>query len=153
MAEIVPVLQALLVADHIYRDVTTGKHIICGVFGTLFRAPPTPVGETINIAPGSERQAGFRSGSPFAYLSLIDIEGEQQLSLRYVRLNDEIVFFEADLKVPAGHDRLQLFELMIPLPPLPVEVGVYALELLWNNTEPLGSYRITVVQRENEVTQ
>lgn len=38
-----PILQSLLLADHIYRDQATGKHIICGVFSTIFFTPnPTP---------------------------------------------------------------------------------------------------------------
>ena len=35
----VPILQSLLLADHVYRDQATGKHIICGVFSTIFFTP------------------------------------------------------------------------------------------------------------------
>lgn len=47
-----PVLQSLLLADHIYRDQATGKHVICGIFSTIFFTPnptlanppqPTPI--------------------------------------------------------------------------------------------------------------
>ncbi len=34
-----PILQSLLLADHVYRDQSTGKHIICGVFSTIFFTP------------------------------------------------------------------------------------------------------------------
>lgn len=38
-----PILQSLLLADHVYRDQSTGKHIICGVFSTIFFTPnPQP---------------------------------------------------------------------------------------------------------------
>ena len=37
----VPILQSLLLADHVYRDQATGKHIICGVFSTIFFTPNT----------------------------------------------------------------------------------------------------------------
>ena len=38
-----PILQSLLLADHVYRDQATGKHIICGVFSTIYftKNPPT----------------------------------------------------------------------------------------------------------------
>ena len=38
----VPILQSLLLADHVYRDQATGKHIICGVFSTIFFTPNPP---------------------------------------------------------------------------------------------------------------
>ena len=37
-----PILQSLLLADHIYRDQSTGKHIICGIFSTIFFTPNLP---------------------------------------------------------------------------------------------------------------
>ena len=47
----IPILQSLLLADHVYRDQATGKHIICGVFSTIFFTP-NPLPE----APPTERQ-------------------------------------------------------------------------------------------------
>lgn len=38
----VPILQSLLLADHVYRDQMTGKHIICGVFSTIYFTPNPP---------------------------------------------------------------------------------------------------------------
>ena len=37
-----PVLQSLLLADHVYRDMATGKHVICGIFSTIFFTPNPP---------------------------------------------------------------------------------------------------------------
>jgi hypothetical protein len=43
----VPILQSLLLADHVYRDQMTGKHIICGVFSTIYFTPnPRPEGQS-----------------------------------------------------------------------------------------------------------
>lgn len=39
----VPILQSLLLADHVYRDQMTGKHIICGVFSTIYFTPNPPI--------------------------------------------------------------------------------------------------------------
>ena len=59
-----PILQSLLLADHVYRDQSTGKHIICGVFSTIFFTPnaqphqPQPGG-----GGGGNGDAGNRSGA------------------------------------------------------------------------------------------
>ena len=66
-----PVLQALLVADHIYQDQSTGKFVICGIFGTIYflppesqsqgdAAPPGPAGDE----SGGESGNGAGSGGP-----------------------------------------------------------------------------------------
>lgn len=51
----VPILQSLLLADHVYRDQLTGKHIICGVFSTIYFTPnpptPTPAQATPSSSP------------------------------------------------------------------------------------------------------
>lgn len=57
-----PILQSLLLADHIYRDQATGKHIICGVFSTIFFTPnPTP--DPPPIEPNQKSSAGEGVGS------------------------------------------------------------------------------------------
>lgn len=62
-----PILQSLLLADHVYRDQATGKHIICGVFSTIFftpNPPPenSPGGATGNRGNGNGNGAGGTSG-------------------------------------------------------------------------------------------
>ena len=49
-----PVLQALLVADQIYQDQSTGKFVICGIFGTIFYHPS----EVPKPAPNPHEEAG-----------------------------------------------------------------------------------------------
>jgi hypothetical protein len=48
-----PILQSLLLADHVYRDQSTGKHIICGVFSTIFFTPNPPAGPQGGGAAGN----------------------------------------------------------------------------------------------------
>ena len=142
-----PILQALLLADRVYRDVT-GKHIIAGIFNKLlFRkggAQPKKVkvgDEEKQLIPG-----GHQVGSPYAYLSLTELHGEVPCVLRYVNLKEGKVYFETRFTLQCG-DPLQTAELVIPLPALPQEAGVHALELLCND-EPIGSYRVIVEEQE-----
>ena len=61
----VPILQSLLLADHVYRDQSTGKHIICGVFSTIFFTPnvqPNPSQPGIGNGESGNRSAGNPSG-------------------------------------------------------------------------------------------
>ncbi len=57
-----PILQSLLLADHVYRDQTTGKHIICGVFSTIFFTPNPPP-ETSPAGSREDSDSGGNGGS------------------------------------------------------------------------------------------
>jgi hypothetical protein len=88
--------------------------------------------------------AGYQAGSPFCYVSLTEIHGEQSFALRFVDLNDNSVLFEMQFKINSPSP-LQIIDLGVPLPPLPCDKpGVFALELLWAKDEPLGSCRLIV---------
>lgn len=160
VSHIKPVLQALLVADQVYKDASSGKFVVCGIFSNIHvvRAENIPVvhntpgppgqGESgkkprVNVSEGSVLHGGMASGSPFCFVSMVDVEGTQHFAVRYVRLDDDKVIFNGDLELRSS-DRLIAVQGKLPLPPLPSEVGVYALELLWNGVEPLGSCRIVV---------
>lgn len=133
-----PVLKALLVADHVYKDSTSGKIIVCGIFHNIFlrRTSEQPPAFT-------EVQNGFAAGSPFAYVAVTEAKGSHTLNLRYVNLATDLVYFQVELKVECK-DPLLTIDIPVPLPVLPMEKGVYALELLWNSNDPMGSFRITV---------
>jgi hypothetical protein len=163
-----PNLQALLLADHVYQDKDTGKKVIAGTFNRLNlvkRKPPNqvptdatdnatepPSEKTSDIPPGMRElkpQDIMSMGSPTAYASLTEIRGLTQLELRYVDLSNNAVLFGAKIDVICD-DPLQTVEAVIRLPRLPSpHVGVYALELLWND-ELLGSHRVTAVDAANE---
>ena len=105
-----PVLQALLVADQVYQDVSTGKFVICGIFGTIFYVPKENepfAGSNANdageggsaVAPSgsspSQSQMPItrlvRAGSPSAYVSLTEVQGHRKFELRYVDLEENNV--------------------------------------------------------------
>ncbi len=151
-----PVLQALLVADHIYVDAITGKKIVCGIFHRILfteNQPDQVQGEggesnlkMIQISPG-----GQRAGSPFCYISMTDVRGEQDFELRYVDLADDKALLQTKFRV-TSKDPVQTVEIVLPLPAFPAsKPGTFALELLWNN-EPLGSHRINVDKMQREST-
>jgi len=145
-----PVLQALLLADYVYQDRLTGKHVICGVFNTLIFVPPeqresgagatqAEVGESLTISAAEL----IRAGSPHAYISLTELQGTKKLELRYVDLSENIAMFSTTFQLKS-QDPLQTVEIAVPLPPLPApREGTFALELLCDD-EMLGSHRVLV---------
>lgn len=145
-----PVLQALVLADHIYQDKTTGKMVIAGTFNRLnvFKRDPAAENKP-EQQPVGPRKLGAaeicRVGSPWAYISLTEVRGSVPLELRYVDLSDNAVMLRVELSVKSGSP-LDTTEVTVPLPVLPTpHPGTYALELL-SNDEPLGSHRITVAE-------
>jgi len=138
-----PVLQAMLLADQVYVDKATGKHVIAGTFNHLrFARAVKP--KTV-VVDGEEREVvprGERAGSPTVYLSLTEIRGSVDCVLRYVNLELDKVLMELKFKVACA-DPLRTVEAKIALPPLPNVAGTHALELLCDD-EPVGSHRIIV---------
>jgi hypothetical protein len=141
-----PVLQAMVLADHVYQDRNTGKFVIAGTFGTIWRqqAPPKPP-EGGEGAPQRQPMNGpiTQMGSPYLYLALADVHGKTQLMLRLIDLSDGNVMIEANFEVAAA-DPLTMCEFVLPMPLLPaMKPGVLSLDLLFQN-EILGSWRINV---------
>jgi hypothetical protein len=137
-----PVLQAMVLADHVYQDRLTGKFIICGTFSTILFGPSPntePSAASQNVAAGLVS----RAGSPYLYLALAEVHGDVQLSLRFVDLSDASVLIQAEIIV-ASNDPVAVAEYILPMPPLPAErIGNYSLDLLYDE-ELLGSWRIAV---------
>lgn len=150
-----PILQALLLADHVYQDLTTKKHVICGVFGKLlFRSRSAIAQKNTDETERKEApeqvsiQRLMTAGSPFAYLNLTEVQGTKEFELRFVDLSDNSVLFGGKFGVQS-QDPLQNIELTVPLPPLPTpHEGAFALELLCDN-ELLGSLRVLAVRDPN----
>jgi hypothetical protein len=162
-----PVLQALVLADHVYQDKSTGKMVIAGTFNQFHvfkQSPPGAAGaagaagapaEASQPGPGGEQaqertrklqnwQVG-KAGSPWAYVSVTDLHGTVPLELRYVDLSNNAVLLKAEFSV-AANSPLDTREVAIPLPELPrPHPGTYALELLFND-EPLGAHRVAVFE-------
>jgi hypothetical protein len=150
-----PILQALLIADHVYHDKATGKKIVAGIFRNLYfqTASPQPSAEA-----GDQNQqtkivrvaaSGQRAGSPFCYISLTEIHGEQKFELRYVDLKDDKPLIQTTFSAKAASP-VDTVEAILPLPALPVgKAGTFSFELLWHN-EQIGAHRIRVIEIKPE---
>ncbi len=143
-----PILQAFILADHVYQDGNSGKMIIAGSFSRLLRVRKE------HVEPGQPQPLHrvLQAGSPFVYLNLVDAKQEKlHLELRWVALEDNRALFAVNVEVQAPKDPLDHLELIIPLPTLPTpHDGVFALELLINDGDPLGSWRVTVITSEKQ---
>lgn len=140
-----PVLQALVLAERIYTDVTQ-KKIIAGTFNLL-----TIRKKSVEAKPaeGSVKiEGGGDMGCPSAYISLTDVVDGTEITLQFVNVSKNKVLFGSALKL-SGKDRLATVEIVAPLPPLRRfvgEAGTYSFDVVWNG-EILGSHRL-VVQEE-----
>lgn len=139
-----PILQALVLADHVYQDVT-GKKIIAGTFSLVRFTPKKDLVKKVELPTGETKQivrGGMHCGSPYAYISITDVIDDTDLTLQFVNLTKNHVLFEQTLTVRC-QNRLETIEIIAPLPPLPiVEAGSYAFEVVCEG-DILGSHRIT----------
>lgn len=121
-------LQALILADHIYHDASTGKKVIAGTFNAVHpEAFPSKL-----------------TRPTYAFISLTDVQGKLPLNLRFIDAKDLRVLIEAPFEVECK-DPLQSVEVIVKMPPLPMpHPGVFTLELHSRQGECLGSLRITV---------
>ena len=155
-----PVLQAMLLADQVYQDRATGKYVICGIFSAIHfvpKEPPQSSGRSAGTGAAGGGNDGteedsvpsapvpiarlVRAGSPFAYVSLTELQGTRKFELRYVDLEENNVLFGTAFEVSC-RDPLETIQITVPLPPLPIpHEGVFVLELLCDG-EMLGSHRV-----------
>ena len=139
-----PALHALLLADHVYTDDTTKKKIVAGIFHNLaigqLETSPGPIEGSKKIQIPISGQV---AGSPFCYISMTEVRGEQPFTLQFVNLSEDKALFQTEFKINCTNP-LETIELVFPLPQLPISsAGTYALELLWGQ-ELLGTHRIIV---------
>lgn len=148
--QIKPIIQAILLADHVYQDRLTGKYVIAGTFNSLLVGKPEiesdlePQALTPQQAEIIKHAEFHHVGSPWFYLNLVEVRGAIELVLRFVSLRDEKPYFEGKVSV-TNDDPNEAVEIASHLPRLPSRSGVYALEVLFEN-ELLGFLRVNVVE-------
>ena len=137
----VPVLQALVLAEHVYCD-TSGKKIIAGTFNAITRTQQSI--EDGEDGTKSTKVPGGGMGAPWFYLSLTDVVEGTTIGLQFVSLTKNSVLFEQDITLN-GMDRLQSVEVAGPLPDLVKNVpkGIYSFEVICKG-EIIGSRRLYV---------
>ena len=130
-----PILQALVLADHVYIDAKTGKKIIAGTFNHL-AAPEFP---------------SFFGRTTYAFISMTEVHGNTPVTLKYTDLSTSETLLEIrDLPMEAPNDPLATVEMVVELPrfPMPHE-GIFAFEVFAHN-EQVGTLRIQVSQSAEE---
>lgn len=126
-----PVLQALVLADHVYIDAKTGKKIIAGTFNHLTSTEfPT-----------------VYNRSKYAFLSLTEVLGHVLIDLRLVDLsNNEVLLDIPGLEV-ASDDPLETVEMVVEIVEIAMpHPGSFAFEALCQG-ELLGSLRLFFSRR------
>lgn len=132
MAAVKPILEALVLADHIYSDQTNGKRVIAGTFNLIW-AKEFPATHPVKT---------------FAYIALTEIHGTVNIKLVFRELsNDEAIMASHEIPV-LSPSPLETMNLSIEIPPfrLPHE-GTYAFEV-YADGELLGSKRIQAKKLE-----
>jgi len=139
-----PVLQSILLADRVYQDKASGKHIIVGVFSQLLLVPNANKPKTKNVdgKPQQIIQGGMQAGSPYVYISITEVRGKVPCELRYVDLNEDQPIYQIRFEIQCDNP-LKTIEATFPFPALPHRVGTFAVELLCND-ELVGSHRVVV---------
>ncbi len=132
MAAAKPVLEALVLADHVYSDQRNGKRVIAGTFNTIW-AKSFPARHNVVT---------------FAYIALTEVHKVVSLKLVHRDLsNDEAIMESQNITVQA-ETPLHTVEVVTEIPPfnLPHE-GAYAFEI-YADGELLGSKRILAKKAE-----
>jgi len=145
-----PVLQALILAEHVYED-KSGKKVIAGTFNRIIvtrRKEDQQVDDK-----GRELIEAGGTVAPQAYISLTDVCDDTKLGIQFVSLTLNQVIFETEVTVRCD-DRLSSVEIVLPLPRLENRIrtsGSYAFEVVCEG-EILGSHRLTAVVSDETQT-
>lgn len=122
-------VQALLLADHIYLDQETGKHVIAGTFHQLnVVAVPTTFSRPIGL-----------------FLSLVGLSRPTSIDLEFVtEPSDEVLMGLQSLDLPADDPDLPV-TVAIEVPPLPLpRAGRYRFQIVANG-QVVGTTTLVVV--------
>ena len=141
-----PKVQAILLADHVYKDEFTGKYIVSGIIDTyLFNPNPTPEPKR---DPNDIPLDMQRAGAPYVYVNLTEFNGQFDFQLRYLSLATDQVIAAFSFQM-ASHDPLKTVQFALAFPSVPKVEDTIALELLCEG-EVIGSQRIVVTKLGKE---
>lgn len=146
MAKVVPVLQALILAEKVWKT-AEGQHIIAGTFNSIILEKER-IAQTVEDNDGRQLTLlrGGQAGAPYAYLSLTDVCDDTKLLLQFVSLSRNHVIVQTGVQIKSKN-RLATVEIVIPLPMLPLPgPGVYAFEVVCEG-ELIGSHKIVATER------
>ena len=141
-----PRVQAILLADHVYKDEFTGKYIVSGIIDTyLFNPnpPPAPKNESGDIPLDMQR-----AGAPYVYVNLTEFNGKFDFELRYLSLKSDQVLAAFSFQM-ASYDPLKTVQFALAFPSVPKVEDTIALELLCEG-EVIGSQRIVVSKMQEK---
>ena len=123
-----PVLQAIILADHVYEDMHTGKKVIAGTFC-----------EMAAVSFPSKYNRGA-----FLFLSLTEFQGKLPITIEYVDLARNETLLEFGDILAFANNPLETCELVVELPDIPLpHPGTYAFEVYLYEAL-LGSFRFMV---------
>jgi hypothetical protein len=106
-------VQALVLADHIYRDGATGKHVVAGTFHQI-AMPELPA--TLPLSVG-------------VFIVLSGLEGDTELGLQFVEPDGDVLLDLQGIELSVG-DEIESIELGLEVPPLPLpRAGRYAMRV------------------------
>jgi hypothetical protein len=132
MAEVppIPTVLAFLLCDQIVTEAGTNKKSLIGMFDRM----------QVSKMPAINPQAIW------LYAKLADAEGDYIFRMEILKLDSGRPVLRIDTKTIQIKDRLATTDLVIMVPPMPIEeFGVYEIQLLANNIW-IGRTTISVVE-------
>ena len=114
-----PIVLGMIIADHYYRDASTGKSIITGTFNSI-------------------NSSGFPSkhGNCAVYISLTDIAVSGSVELIFRQESGTFVLHLPSWQIEAPDNRRDVVEIGGNIAGLPIpEEGTYEFVVLWNGKE------------------
>ena len=129
---LVPLVQAILLCDRVYKDDDSTKCVLAGTFNKV-RLAEFPA----EYAPAT------------LYINLSDFSGLHKISFRFKRLVDDMILEESPEFEIYHDDRREHHECIFELPPMEFpEPGRYTWEVVFNRTETLGTADVEAVLME-----
>ncbi|MDA9264555.1 MAG: hypothetical protein GWP41_02525 [Planctomycetia bacterium] len=126
---LVPLVQAILLCDRVYKDDDSTKCVLAGTFNKI-RLPEFPA----EYSPAT------------LYINLSDFSGAHKVSFRFKRITDDSVLEESPEFEIYHDDRREHHECIFELPPMVFpEPGRYTWEIIYDGTELLGTADVEAV--------